>query len=928
MYAAWLKDNQSVHKSWDIYFSTGQFTSPDILSISPKTPLALYTDTHNGSLSLKVAQLVRAHQVKGHFHSKLDPLGIHSFESDGTVPTNELSLETFGLTEADLDKEVDVSSKGIKGFQDPSRGSIQLRKLVQRLKETYTSTVGAEYMHIPSTEKCNFIRSRLETPETVSLSKADKLVLLDRLTWADHFEKFCSTRYPTAKRFGVEGAEAIIPGLKFLLDHAATQGVSSSVIGMPHRGRLNVLASVIRKPLEQIFSEFSGGGDEGAWGGSGDVKYHLGASHDREVKGGYKIHLSLVANPSHLEAVNPGVLGKTKAKQFVEDDPEMAKILPILLHGDASFSGQGIIYETMGLSLLDDYKVGGTVHVVLNNQIGFTTNPVESRSSAYCTDIAKAFNAPIFHVNAEDCEAVVKVFRIAAEWRHLFKTDVVVDLIGYRKYGHNEIDEPMFTQPQMYKKIAQMRPVLESYAAKLVKEGVVTAQEVKSISDRVNGEISKKFDLAKTHQSKPDDWFHGKWAGISRVGDNTSEATAVVRSELESIGKALVAIPEDFHVHKRLAMVLSAKKAALDAGQHIDWGTAEALAFGTLLKQGFHVRLSGQDVERGTFSHRHAVIHDQETPKDEVFIPLEHISKDQATFTACNSSLSEFGVLGFDMGYCLENPNQLVLWEAQFGDFANGAQIIFDQFLSAGETKWLRQCGLVVLLPHGYEGQGPEHSSCRLERFLQCVDEDEDTFPSPDESQTRKINWQVMNLTTPANYFHALRRQVCRNYRKPLIIATPKSLLRHKKAVSSFDDMSIGSEFQPFISDPYVQAGNNVRRVVLCAGKVYYDLLAYREANKVNDVVISRVEQLAPFPFVQVLQEMKNNPNAEIVWCQEEPKNMGGWNYVKPRIETALRDHNNMRPKYAGRKASASTATGFGTSHKKEQEALIEAAMN
>eukprot|EP00475_Leptophrys_vorax_P020461 TRINITY_DN2799_c0_g1_i1.p1 TRINITY_DN2799_c0_g1~~TRINITY_DN2799_c0_g1_i1.p1 ORF type:complete len:1001 (-),score=269.50 TRINITY_DN2799_c0_g1_i1:1086-4088(-) len=929
MFHAWRKDPNSVHKSWDAYFRTGEFTEAP----APGSPAPVPSVSFASGLQdkvLKVAGLIRAYQVRGHLLADLDPLKIARHGLDhGLVSSDELSLSRFGLSEADLDTEFDISSPNLKGFQDKSRGKITLRKLIERLNQTYTSTVGVEYMHIPSTEQCNFIRERLETPEVVNFTAADKLKILDRITWADHFEKFLSTKYPTAKRFGLEGGESLIPGMKAMVDTAAVFGVTDVVMGMPHRGRLNVLANVVRKPVQQIFGEFSGGGASSDYEGSGDVKYHLGMSHDRVLHGGKVVRLTLVANPSHLEAVNPVVTGKVRAKQYFKGDTEHSKVMTVLLHGDAAFAGQGVVYETMGFAELPDYTVGGTIHLVVNNQIGFTTDPMKSRSSAYCTDIAKAFGAPIFHVNADDVEGVVRVCELAALWRQEFQKDVVIDLVCYRKYGHNEIDEPKFTQPVMYDKIAQKVPIHQVYAEKLLKEGTVTQKDVDDTSIRVNSTLAANFEDAKNYTLKSSDWLASRWSGLKGSSEISQiRETGVSSNLLKGIGQKLVDIPKDFNVHPRLKGILQNKAKMIETGQGLDWGTAEALAFGSLLLEGVHVRLSGQDVERGTFSHRHAVLHDQKA-SSQPFVPLHHLDPKQAGFTVSNSSLSEFGVLGFELGYSLESPNQLVLWEAQFGDFANGAQIIIDQFLSSGEAKWNRQCGLVMLLPHGYEGQGPEHSSCRIERFLQMCNDDEEIFPDMKEekrNQIQKSNWQVITCSTPGNYFHALRRQVHRDFRKPLIVANPKSLLRHKLAVSSFDEMKEGTKFRRFIPDDLAAKNINpsaVTKLVLCTGKVFYDLEQARLDNGNTEVAISRIEQISPFPFDKVLEEVKKFPNAKLYFVQEEPKNAGYWSYVAPRIRTALKGYNGGEAIYVGRPPSASPATGFSKIHKIEQDRII-----
>lgn len=933
MFKAWKSNPDSVHKSWDIYFRTGQFQVPPSSQTSAPAQFELFRDNISPkNNTAKIMQMLRAHQVRGHLLADIDPLRITKHGVDQKlIAEDSLNPEHFGLSHADMEESVNITVPGVKGFQDPARGEQKLKYLLRRLKETYTGTIGVEYMHISNTEHCNFIRERLETIEHEGPNADKKLIILDRLCWADHFERFLAKKYSTAKRFGLEGAEALIPGMKALIDVAANLGMENVVMGMPHRGRLNVLASVVRKPLELIFSEFSGSGDDSEFEGSGDVKYHLGMSHDRSVYGGKKIHLSLVANPSHLEAVNPVVTGKVRAKQFFSNDVNRDKSLCLLLHGDAAFAGQGVVYETMGFTDLPDYTVGGTIHIIVNNQIGFTTDPKESRSNAYCSDIAKAFDAPIFHVNGDDIESVVKVCELAAEFRHAFKKDVVIDLVCYRKYGHNEIDEPSFTQPFMYQKISKKNSPFEVYSEKLIAEKTVSKETIDDISRRVNETLEDKFERAKAQVAKPSEWLSSEWKEMQGSQQSSAaRSTGISREVFDKVGSALGHIPSDFNLHRRLQNVMQNRKNVLETGKDIDWGTGEALAFGSLLEEGIHVRLSGQDVERGTFSHRHAVLHDQKNQSTPNLIPLNTLNS-SGKFKVSNSSLSEFGVLGFELGYSLESPNQLVIWEAQFGDFVNGAQVIIDQFISSGESKWLRQSGLVLLLPHGYEGQGPEHSSCRIERFLQMSSDDENEFfASSDENcnQIQKSNWQIVNCTTPANFFHVLRRQVHRSFRKPLIVATPKSLLRHKQAVSSVEDFIGDKRFQKIIPDQLDLEDDRVEKVVLCSGKVYYDLYNLREEKEMSNTAILRLEQLSPFPYETLLEQMKRYKNASrVIWCQEEPKNMGSWTYVRPRIETALKEVGQFVPEYAGRAPSASPATGFSKTHKIEQDELLSKAL-
>jgi len=707
-------------------------------------------------------------------------------------------------------------------------------------------------------------------------------------------------------------------------------------MGMPHRGRLNVLANVVRKPMEQIFSEFQGTASpdpDQDFSGSGDVKYHLGMSYLRPTISGKEVHLSLVANPSHLEAVNPVVEGKTRAKQHYQGDTKRKKSMSLLLHGDAAFSGQGVVFETMGLSDLHAYTTGGTVHIVVNNQIGFTTDPRSSRSSPYCTDVAKAIQAPIFHVNGDDTEAVARVCRLAAKWRQRFHRDVVIDIVCYRKQGHNELDQPKFTQPQMYTAIDRMTPVFKKYSDELIAQGIVTPDEVKALSERVRGEMETKLIESKTFVPSKGDWLSSNWAGMLPPNIEAKQHdTGVERSTLEKVGNAITSLPDTFSPHRMVGKIYQARNDMINTGKGIDWALAEQLAWGSLLLEGNHVRISGQDVERGTFSHCHCVVHDQKAFGDK-YSPLTSIDPAQAQFHACNSSLSEFAVLGFELGYSLENPASLVMWEAQFGDFANTAQCMIDQFICSGEQKWLRQSGLTMLLPHGYEGQGPEHSSARLERFLQMCDDDEDEFPDVSalgkQSRIQLANWQIVNVTTPANYFHVLRRQVWRDFRKPMVVMSPKSLLRHKLVKSDIEEFLPGSRFQRVLPDTCegLAAPESVRKLVFCTGKVYFDLLSARTAKEVEDVAVTRIEQISPFPFDLVQEEVKKYPNAEVIWCQEEPKNAGAWQYVRPRIVTASRDVRPVQPAYAGRKPAASTATGHGSWHNKEIEEFLARAL-
>uniref|UniRef100_A0A7N0SV57 2-oxoglutarate dehydrogenase, mitochondrial n=2 Tax=Kalanchoe fedtschenkoi TaxID=63787 RepID=A0A7N0SV57_KALFE len=931
----WEADPSSVDESWDNFFRNfvGQAaTSPGISGQTIQE-------------SMRLMLLVRAYQVNGHMKANLDPLGLE----ERKVP-EDLNLELYGFTEADLDREFFLGVWNMSGFLSENRPVRTLRAILNRLEQAYCCSIGYEYMHIPDRTKCNWLRDKIETPTPRQYNKQRREVMLDRLIWSTHFENFLATKWAAAKRFGLEGGETLIPGMKEMFDRAADLGVESIVIGMPHRGRLNVLGNVVRKPLRQIFSEFTGGTkpveEGGLYTGTGDVKYHLGTSYDRPTRGGKQLHLSLVANPSHLEAVDPVVVGKTRAKQYYSKDEDRTKNMAILLHGDGSFAGQGVVYETLHLSALPNYTTGGTIHIVVNNQVAFTTDPRSGRSSEYCTDVAKALNAPIFHVNGDDLEAVVHVCELAAEWRQTFHSDVVVDIVCYRRYGHNEIDEPSFTQPKMYKIIRNHPSALEIYQKKLLESGEASKETIDKINNKVLSILNEEFIASKEYVPRKRDWLAAYWAGFKSPEQLSRIRNTGVKPEiLKNVGKAISTLPENFKPHRAVKKIYEQRAQMIETGEGIDWAVGEALAFATLLIEGNHVRLSGQDVERGTFSQRHSVVHDQET--FEQYCPLDHVmmNQNEEMFTVSNSSLSEFGVLGFELGYSMENPNSLVLWEAQFGDFANGAQVIFDQFLSSGESKWLRQTGLVVLLPHGYDGQGPEHSSGRLERYLQMSDDNPFEIPEMDPTlrkQIQQCNWQVVNVTTPANYFHVLRRQIHRDFRKPLIVMSPKNLLRHKDCksnLSEFDDVQghpgfdkQGTRFKRLIKDQNLHSDREegIRRLILCSGKVYYELDEERKKAKGEDIAICRVEQLCPFPYDLVQRELKRYPNAEIVWCQEEPMNMGAYSYIAPRLCTAMEalGRGNMDDiKYVGRAPSAATATGFYSVHVREQTQLVQKAV-
>jgi 2-oxoglutarate dehydrogenase E1 component len=857
--------------------------------------------------SIRAMMLVRTYRVRGHLAAKLDPLGL----SKQDIPA-DLTPEYHGFSGDALDKPVYLG--GTMGLEWTT-----VRKLVDILRTNYCGPVGTEYMHISDVEERRFFQEKMEGEDkSIGFTPEGKKAILAKVIEAEQYEKFLGRKYVGTKRFGLDGGEAMIPALESFIKQGGALGVREIVIGMPHRGRLNVLANVMAKPYKIIFHEFSGGSaNPDDVGGSGDVKYHLGTSTDREFDG-IKVHMSLVPNPSHLEAVNPVVLGKVRANQTARDDlgkDQHVQVLPILLHGDAAFAGQGIVWECLGFSGIRGYNTGGCIHFIVNNQVGFTTSPQFARSSPYPSDVAKGVQAPILHVNGDDPEAVTFACKMAIEFRQKFHRDIVIDMWCYRRFGHNEGDEPSFTQPLMYKTIKTHPGVGEIYAGRLVAEGVIDGNWAAGHIAQFVGHLEEEFASAANYKANHADWFGGRWQGLSKPADPESARrnveTGIAKKLMDSLGRTLTTVPDGHGIHSTLARVLEAKKAMFANGEGFDWATGEALAFGALLSEGFGVRLSGQDSGRGTFSHRHAVWTDQNN--EAKYIPLSTVP--HGRFEVLDSPLSEFGVLGYEYGYAGAEPKALVMWEGQFGDFVNGAQVIIDQFIASGESKWLRANGLVMLLPHGWEGQGPEHSSARLERFLQLCAED---------------NIQVANCTTPANYFHLLRRQMHRSFRKPLIVMTPKSLLRHKLATSKAEDFQGESHFMRILSDPWAPADKDVKRLVLCSGKVAFDLMEARNAADGSNTAIVRLEQLYPFPGEPLVKRLKRMTNLEeVVWAQEEPKNNGAWFFVEPLIEEALAAAKVGvdRPRYAGRKASASPATGLMKRHQAEQAALVSHAL-
>lgn len=887
---------------------------------------------------MKVQLLVRAYQVRGHAIAKTDPLEI-SFGHSTAPPPKELSIEHYGFSKADLDREFTLGPGILPRFANGGSDKKTLREIIEICEKTYCGSYGVEYMHISSREKCDWIRERVEIPTPYKFKVDEKRRILDRLIWAVSFEAFLSTKYPNDKRFGLEGAEATIPAMKALIDRSVEAGVEDVVIGMPHRGRLNMLSNVVRKANESIFSEFAGSTSFDT--GSGDVKYHLGANYQRPTPSGKKVNLSLVANPSHLEAEDPVVLGKTRAIQFYKkDEGKGEKAMGVLLHGDAAFAGQGVVYETFGFESLPGYSTGGTIHIIINNQIGFTTDPRFSRSTPYPSDLAKGFDAPIFHVNADDMEAMDFIFNLASDWRSTFKTDVIIDVVCYRKHGHNETDQPSFTQPFMYKKISQKKNVLDMYAQQLVKEGSFTEDDINEHKKWVWDLLEDSFKNSKDYVPSSKEWLASAWDNFKTPKELATEIlphlpTSVEADSLKHIGDVISTPPEGFAVHRNLKRILSTRQKTVNEGANIDWSTGEALAFGSLLKEGYHVRLSGEDVERGTFSQRHAVLHDQET--EATYTPLKNLDPKQAEFVISNSSLSEYGAMGFEYGYSLSNPDALVIWEAQFGDFTNAAQVIIDLFIAAGEAKWAQRSGLVLSLPHGFDGQGPDHSSTRLERFLALCNEDPRKFPTEDklQRQHQDANMQVVYPTTPANLFHILRRQMHRQFRKPLILLFSKSLLRHPLARSELTDFTGDSHFQWIIEDAAhgtsIAPKEETKSLILCTGQVFAALTKARETQGVKDSAIVRIEQLHPFPFAQVRDLLDTYPNLEeVVWCQEEPLNMGAWNYNQQKLRTTLaatEKHKGTPLRYAGRDPNCAVATGSKKAHHTEEEAFLAQAL-
>ena len=918
MYLRYVKEDPSLPESWRDYFSD---LNEDVKSIIKEIEgpswirknLDENTRDDNSSTlekqkidSIKAIALIRSYRIRGHLIANLDPLGMMKREY-----LHELHPSDHGFKKEDYERKIYLSS-----YLDTSYSTI--KDIMFKLRRVYCATIGAEYMHISDPVEKIWFRERMEKNENqINFTNKGKKAILKTIIKAEGFEKYLAKKFIGTKRFGLDGGEALIPALEQIIKRGGQLGAKEIKIGMPHRGRLNVLANVLQKSYKKIFNEFVGELDAKSEESAGDVKYHLGASSNREFDGN-SVHVSLTDNPSHLEAVNPVVLGQVRAKQFFHKDKERKEVIPILIHGDAAFAGQGVVAECFAMSGLKGHNTGGTIHIIVNNQIGFTTSPRFARSSPYPSDLGKIVEAPILHCNGDDPEAVVHCAKIAIEFRQRFKKDVVIDLICYRRFGHNEGDEPTFTQPLMYKKIKSHPTTLNIYSKKLIKENSITEEEFKSEKKEFNDLLENQFKSAKDHHPKID-WFEGTWSryrpqkGKDKIGN-----TGVQKNELIEISKKIHSLQENLKIHKTIKRIFENRHKSILEEKNIDWSTAEALAFGTLLKEGFPVRLVGQDSGRGTFSQRHSVLRNQED--NSRYIPLNNISNKQKNFEIVDSFLSELAVLGFEYGYSLVEPETLTIWEAQFGDFANGAQVVIDQFIASGERKWNRASGLVMLLPHGYEGQGPEHSSARLERFLQLSGQE---------------NLQIVNCTTPANYFHVLRRQIHRDFRKPLIIMTPKSLLRNKLCISNLEDFSKNKSFHRvlkdhsyFDNDKFIclKKDSDIKKVIICSGKIYFDLLKARETIRRNDIVLIRVEQLYPFPVKSLVKEIKNyRKNASFFWCQEEPKNMGAWSSVRDYIQWTLDyiEANNNKISYIGRDPAASPATGYAKRHISQQEEII-----
>ena len=923
MYVKFIEGDTTIPQSWKSYFEDlGEDLNDVIKEIEGPNwkPNKIKINLNQENLkesqkvnqinikdSIKAIALIRAYRINGHLIANLDPLGMMERKY-----MHELHPEDYGFKKDDFNRKIYLDSYLDRDFAS-------LKEIIKFLKDKYCSSIGVEYMHMTEREEKIWFRERMEKEENkVSFTNNGKKAILNKLIQAEGFEKYLALKFVGTKRFGLDGAESLIPALEQIIKRGGQLGVKEIKIGMPHRGRLNVLANLLQKSYKKIFNEFTGEFSETHDDSTGDVKYHLGASSDRTFDD-IPVHISLTDNPSHLEAVDPVVLGQTRAKQFYHNDAERNKVIPILIHGDAAFAGQGVVAECFAMSGLKGHNTGGTIHIIVNNQIGFTTSPRFARSSPYPSDLGKVVESPILHCNGDDPEAVVHCAKIAIEFRQKFNKDVVIDVICYRRFGHNEGDEPSFTQPLMYEKIKSHPSTLKVYGKKLIDEKIISEQEFNAQIKDFKNLLDEQYKSAKNYQPKLK-WFEGTWSRYKPEKGKDRRGNSGVNSEkLRIISEKINKIPAEINIHKTIKKILELRRQSVESGQGIDWSSAESLAFGSLLEEGYPVRLVGQDSGRGTFSQRHSVLRNQ--TDNSRYVPLNNISKNQKNFEIVDSFLSELAVLGFEYGYSMVEPNTLTLWEAQFGDFANGAQVVIDQFIASGERKWSRASGLVLLLPHGYEGQGPEHSSARLERFLQLGAQE---------------NIQVMNCTTPANYFHALRRQIHRDFRKPLIIMTPKSLLRNKYCTSNLEDFGKENFFHRILNDHALEKRSNfiklkdnnlIKKVILCSGKIYFDLLEAREKNKKDDVVFYRIEQLYPFPVKNLVSELKKySKNAKFFWCQEEPKNMGAWFAVRDYIQWTL-DYikaKNRNISYIGRNPAASPATGYAKRHISQQQDIIK----
>lgn len=921
LYAKYLENPESVDDYWQRFFSglsddrtmakvasrgaswlpkKNKIILPPEVKLDDKKQKPAANDFNATIFNINL--LISEYRTYGHLLSNLDPLGLEKLPN-----LIKLDPQHYGFKEQDLDLEIELNNSTL-GITKCS-----IRQLMAKLKEVYCSTVGYEVSHLISDEEKEWFYNQIEqNVGHYHLSKEEQIESLKDLIDVEGFEQFIHTRFPGTKRFSVEGGETSISAVQKIIKTAAANGVQEVVIGMAHRGRLNMLTKVLGKSYVAMLSEFQGNlAHLEELNISGDVKYHLGKSSDLVTQDGHKVHLTLTANPSHLEAVNPVVMGKVRAKQDAIGDIERTKVMGILLHGDAAFSGQGIVAESLALSNLESYTVGGIMHVVVNNQIGFTTLPKDGRLGRYCTEFAKIIQAPVIHVNGDDVEKVIMVAKLAEEYRHKFKKDIVIDIVCYRKYGHNEGDEPMFTQPIMYDAIKAKKSSVELYGEYLAKASIMSAEQIANYKADKMKFFDQKLEEAKTFKPSESDWLKGKWSDINKDSSKKYN-TGIPKEVFSEVGKALVSFPQGMNINSKVLRLIEQKKKMLETGENIDWAMAEGLAYGSLLLEGSKVRMTGQDAKRGTFSHRHAVLFDQKNEHE--YVSLNHIKSNQAKLEIANSNLSEYAVLGFEYGYSMVDPKDLTIWEAQFGDFANGAQIMIDQFISSSETKWLRMSSLVMLLPHGYEGQGPEHSSARLERFLQMCAED---------------NMQVINCSSPANFFHAIRRQIHQNSRKPLVVMSPKSLLRHKHMVSNMSEFVGDTAFKPIIADKTLVPAKEIKEAIICSGKVYFDLAEAIEKNAIKNIALVRMDQFYPFPAKELEAELAKYENAEIIWCQEEPKNMGAWHFVESKIENSLKNikHKSMRAKYVGRPEAASPAAGYLKMHNVEQEKLIREAI-